>query len=120
MFYWLCYVKKMSTDMLEEQVSQEGESDVNQDGDIRMEDSWEEYWKYVADDGEDKKKIHALRWDVYTRYMKGFINIQFSLSIPHPKGGEIVQNCVKDNIIDEKDKSEAIRLYGFDYKSSHR
>ena len=38
------------------------------------------------------------------------------MSVPHPKGGGIVCNCVMDNIIDEKEQYEAIGLCGFDYK----
>ena len=44
------------------------------------------------------------------------IEIYFSVPIPHPKGGNIVFTCVNDNIIDEKEKYEAIGLRGFDYK----
>ena len=38
------------------------------------------------------------------------------MSVPHPKGEVIVCTFVKDHIIDEKEKYEAIRLRGFDYK----
>ena len=38
------------------------------------------------------------------------------MSVPHPKGGCIVWTCVKDHIIDEKEKYKAIELCGFDYK----
>ena len=51
MFYCLCCVKKISTDMLEEQLSKESDPD---------------HWRDVAEDGEDKIKIHYLRWYVYT------------------------------------------------------
>ena len=36
--------------------------------------------------------------------------------VPHPKGGEIVWNCVKDYVIDEKEDHKDIGLCGFDYK----
>ena len=36
--------------------------------------------------------------------------------VPHPKGGNIVFTCVKDNIIDEKEQYEAIGICGFYYK----
>ena len=39
------------------------------------------------------------------------------MSVMHPKGGNIVWTCVKDNIIEEKEYYEAIGLCGFDYKS---
>ena len=41
--------------------------DMNEEEDIRMEDSSEERWWEVAEDNEDKSKIHDLRWDVYTK-----------------------------------------------------
>ena len=40
----------------------------------------------------------------------------FSVSVPHPKGGAIVWTCVKDHIIDEKEDYKDIGLRGFDYK----
>ena len=40
----------------------------------------------------------------------------FLVSIQHPKGGNIVRTCVKDHIIDEKEKYKNIGLRGFDYK----
>ena len=39
MFYCLCYAKEISTDMLEEQVSEERDPDLNEEEDILMEDS---------------------------------------------------------------------------------
>ena len=38
------------------------------------------------------------------------------MSVPHPKGGNIVWNYVKDNIIEEREESEAIGICVFDYK----
>ena len=38
------------------------------------------------------------------------------MSIPHPKGKNIVWTCVKDNIINEKEEYKAIGLRGFDYR----
>ena len=66
-FYCLCYVKQISMDMLEEQVSDETYLDQNEKEYIRMEDSREQHWRDVAKDGEDKIKVHALRQDVYTK-----------------------------------------------------
>ena len=60
MFYFLCYVKDILTDMLEEQVSEERDTDLNEEEDIRMEYSREDHWRYVDKDGEDKSNIHAL------------------------------------------------------------
>ena len=44
------------------------------------------------------------------------IKREFLVSVPHPKGGAIVWNCVKDHIIDEKEDYKNIGLSGFDYK----
>ena len=52
-----------------------------------MEDSREEHWKDVDEDGEDNSKIHALRGDVYTIDKEELIKIEFSMSIRHPKRG---------------------------------
>ena len=38
-FCCLCYVKNISTDILEEQVSEERDLELNEEEDIRMEDS---------------------------------------------------------------------------------
>ena len=67
LFYCLCYVKDISTDMLEEQVSEDRYPELNEMENIRMEDIKGEHWMDFAEDGEDKSNIHALRWDVYTR-----------------------------------------------------
>ena len=46
----------------------------------------------------------------------GFDQERFLVSVPHPKGGNIVCTCVKDNIIQERDNYETIGLSGFCYK----
>ena len=38
------------------------------------------------------------------------------MSFPHPKVGNIVWNCVKDHITNEKEKYKAIGICCFDYK----
>ena len=63
-FYFLCYIKDISTYMLEEQASEERDTDLNEEEDIIMEDSIEDNCRDVAEDDVDKKNIHALRWDV--------------------------------------------------------
>ena len=47
-FYCLCYVKEISTDMLEKKVSEERYTDLNEEEDIIMEDSREDHWRDVA------------------------------------------------------------------------
>ena len=54
--------------MLEKQVSEERDLELKGgEEDIIIEDSREENWRDVNEDGEDKSMIHVLRWDVYTR-----------------------------------------------------
>ena len=48
-------------------MSDKRDPDLNEDEDIRMEVNRGEHWMDVAEDGEDKSKIHALGWDFYTR-----------------------------------------------------
>ena len=64
--------------------------------------------------GDDKRRIHALRWEVYVKEKEELINRDFLVSVPHPNGGNIVWTCVKDHIIYEKEQYEAIGLCGFD------
>ena len=63
----------------------------------------EEHWRDIAEEGEDKKNIHALRWEVYVKEKLKLINRYFLVSVPHPKGVVIVWTCVKDHIINEKE-----------------
>ena len=81
-----------------------------------MEDSRQEHLRDVAEDEYDKKDIHALSWDVYTREKEELIKIYFLVSVLHPKGGNIVQTCVKDAIIKEEHQYKDIGLCGFDCK----
>ena len=32
-----------------------------------MEDIRDYHWRYIADDGDNNKNIHDLRWDVYIK-----------------------------------------------------
>ena len=76
----------------------------------------EEHWRDVAEEAENKKKINEQRWEVYVKDKDGLIKREFSVSVPHPKGGGVVWTCVKDHIIDEKEDHKEIGLSGFDYK----
>ena len=71
--YCVCYVKKISNYMLEEQVLEERYPDLNEGGDIRLEDSREDLWMDFAEDGEDKSNIHALRWYLSTKMKEELI-----------------------------------------------
>ena len=73
-------------------------------------------WRDVSEEGDNKKNIHDLRWDVYVKDKEKLIKREFSVPVPHTEGGGIVWTCVKDRIIDEKQQYEAIGLRGFYYK----
>ena len=90
-FYCLCYDTDISTDMLEYQVEEERYPDLNKEEDIRLDEIREEHWRDVAEEGDDKKNILALRWEVYVKDKEELINREFSVSVPHPKGGG---NCL--------------------------
>ena len=47
--YCLCYVKEMSTDFLEEQVSEERDPDLNEEEGIKMDEIRDKHWIYVAE-----------------------------------------------------------------------
>ena len=99
-------------------MSEEKCMNLNEEEDIRMEDSTEEHRRDVADDGDNKKKINALRWEVYFQEKHELIKREFFVSAPNMKGGNIVWTNVKDNITKEKEDYEAIGLRGFDYELS--
>ena len=67
LFYCLCYEMNISTDMLEDQVSEEIYPDLNEEEDIRLDAITEEHWSDVADEVGNKKNIHALSWEVYVK-----------------------------------------------------
>ena len=66
-FYCLCCVKDVSTDISEDQVSEEKDPELNEDEDIRMDAIRGEHWRGVAEESDDKKKMHALRWEIYVK-----------------------------------------------------
>ena len=63
-FYCLCYDTNRSTYISEDQVVEEIDPDLNEMEDIRFDDIREDHWRDIAEENDDKKKIHALRWDV--------------------------------------------------------
>ena len=99
-----------------EHVLEERDPDLNEEEDIIMDDTRDEDWRDVAEDCDNKKKIHALRWEIYVKEKEGLICREFLVSVPHPEGGNIVCIYVKDHIIEEKEQYKAIRLRGFGYK----
>ena len=73
MFCCLCYVKDISTDILEDQVSEYIGLDLNKEEDLRLDAIREDYWRDVAEEGDDKKKIFALSCEVYVKEKGGLI-----------------------------------------------
>ena len=69
-FYCLCFVNDISTDMLEERVLGERDPDLYEEGDIKMTEIREENWRGVAEDDEDRINISALMWVVYTKVIR--------------------------------------------------
>ena len=61
-FYFLCYVTDVYTDMSEDQVVEERYPDLNEEEDIILDSIREEHWRGVAEEGDYKSKIHPLRW----------------------------------------------------------
>ena len=64
-FYCLCYEMDISTDISDDQVTEERYPDLNEEEDIRLDGIMEEHWRYIAKEGDNKKNIHALRWEIY-------------------------------------------------------
>ena len=87
-FYCLCYDTDISTDISEEQVVEERDPDLNEMEDIRFDEIWEDHWRDLAEESNDKNNIHALRWCVYVKEKEELITRSFSVSVPHPKGGK--------------------------------
>ena len=69
---------------------EERDPDLDEMDDIRFDEIWGDRWRYLAEESNDKKKIHELRWCVYVKEKEELITRSFSVSAPHPKGGEIV------------------------------
>ena len=89
-FYCLCYDTDISTDMSEDQVAEERDPDLNEKEDIRLDEIWEDHWRDIAEGNDDKKKIHALRWELYVKEKEEMIKRKSLVLVPHPKGGAIV------------------------------
>ena len=76
-FYCLCYDTNIYTDMSEDQVAEERDPYLNEEEDIRLDEISEEHWRDITEEGDDKKKIHALRWEVYLKEKEGVIKREF-------------------------------------------
>ena len=94
---------------------EERDTDLNEMDDIRFDKIWGDHLRYLAEESNDNKKIHALRWCVYVKDKEELITRSFSVSVPHPKGGKIVWTFVKDHVLEDKGDYKDIGLRGFDY-----
>ena len=115
-FYYYFYVKDISIYISEDHVAEDRYPYMNEEQDIILDAIREEHYRYVSEEGDDKKKINYLIWEVYVKEKDQFIKRQFLVSVPHPKGGAIFWTCVKDHIINGKEYYKYIGLHGFDYK----
>ena len=57
-FYCLCYDMDIFTDMLEDQEAEERDPELNEKEDIRLDEIMGEHWRYVDEEGDNKKNIH--------------------------------------------------------------
>ena len=76
-FYCLCCAKDISTYMSEEQVAEERDPYLNEEEDVRLDAIWEEHFRDVSEEGDDKKKFPALRWEAYVEYKGDLIKREF-------------------------------------------
>ena len=56
---------------------EERDPDLNEEEYIIMDEIRNDHWRDVAEKGDDKKNISALRWEVYIKYKEGFIKRDF-------------------------------------------
>ena len=66
-FYFLCYDANLTTDYLEDQLVEERDLDLEEMEGIRFDGIREDHWRDLAEENNNKKKIHALRWCVYVK-----------------------------------------------------
>ena len=64
LFHCLCYDMDISTDMSEDQVVEERDLDLNEEEYIRLDTIREDHFRDVSEEGDNKKNIYALRWEV--------------------------------------------------------
>ena len=88
-FYCLCYEMYVSTDVSKDQVSEERDPDLNEEEGIRMDEIMEGHWRYVADEDDDKKNMHALRWEIYVKEKEESIKIFSRCQFHIQKGGTL-------------------------------
>ena len=50
---------------------------LNEEEDVRLDAIWEEHCRDVAEEGDDNKNMHALRWEVYVEDKGDLIKREF-------------------------------------------
>ena len=68
---------------------EERDPDLNEMDDIRFDKIREDHWRDLAEENNDKKKIHAMRLNVYVNEKEDLITRACLVSVPHPKWGTI-------------------------------
>ena len=48
-------------------MAEERDLDLNKMEDIRFDDIWEDHWRDIAEENNDKKKTYVLRFNVYVK-----------------------------------------------------
>ena len=68
-------------------MAEERDPEQNEEEETRLDEIREDHWRDIAEEGDDKNKIHALMWEVYVKENEELIKREFLVSVPHPKGG---------------------------------
>ena len=58
-------------------MAEERYPDLNEKGDIRFDEIWDDHWRDIAEDNDDKNNIHDLMWDVYVMDKEELIAREF-------------------------------------------
>ena len=89
-FYCLCFVEEISVNIAEKQAMEERNPNIEQEEDLRISNDWVEHWKEVEEkENEERGKFHSLRWEVYMKQKEELKKREFSVAVPHPKGGGV-------------------------------
>ena len=73
-------------------MAKERDPDLNEEEYIRLDEIREEHWRDVAYESDDKKNIHALKWEVYVQEKEELIK-SFFVSVTHPRGEGCLDLC---------------------------
>ena len=48
-------------------MAEEKDPDLNEEEGVILDAIMEDHWRDVSEEGDDKKKTHSLRWEVYAK-----------------------------------------------------